>query len=67
MKEMMKVINTIKKENLKIIFAQPEFSTKDAELIAHESGAKLGYFSPLQTPWADKLIDCSKTLKAMQE
>lgn len=67
MKEMMKVINTIKKENLKIIFAQPEFSTKAAEFIAQESGAKLGYFSPLQTPWAENLIDFSKTLKAMQE
>ena len=50
MKEMVQVIDTIKKEKLQIIFAQPEFSTKAAEFIAEESGAKLGYFSPLETP-----------------
>ena len=64
MKEMMKVINTIKKENLKIIFAQPEFSTKAAEFIAQESGAKLGYFSPLQTPWGRESYRFSKNTKS---
>ena len=63
MKEMVQVIDTIKKEKLQIIFAQPEFSTKAAEFIAEESGAKLGYFSPLETPWAENLIRFAETLK----
>lgn len=62
MKEMMQVIDTIKREKLRIIFAQPEFSTKAAEFIAKESGAKLGYFSPLETPWAENLIRFAEVL-----
>ncbi len=66
-KEMMQVIDTIKRENLKIIFAQPEFSTKAAEFIAQESGAKLGYFSPLETPWAENLIKFAETLREVTQ
>ncbi|AWI34887.1 metal ABC transporter solute-binding protein, Zn/Mn family [Helicobacter apodemus] len=66
-KDMMKVVEIIKKENLKIIFAQPEFSTKAAEFIAKESGAKLGYFSPLETPWDKNLLDFAKKLKELYE
>ncbi|MBX7490851.1 metal ABC transporter solute-binding protein, Zn/Mn family [Helicobacter turcicus] len=62
MQEMIEVIETIKRENLKVIFAQPEFSTKAAEFIAKESGAKLGFFSPLQTPWGENLLNFAKTL-----
>lgn len=62
MQDMIAVIETIKQENLKMIFAQPEFSTKAAEFIAKESGAKLGYFSPMQTPWAESLSNFAKQL-----
>ncbi|WP_297811050.1 zinc ABC transporter substrate-binding protein [uncultured Helicobacter sp.] len=61
--EMISVIETIKNNNLKIIFAQPEFSTKAAEFIAKESGAQLGFFSPLQTPWSESLLKFAKTLR----
>ncbi|WP_300842736.1 zinc ABC transporter substrate-binding protein [Helicobacter sp. UBA3407] len=63
MQEMISVIETIKNNNLKIIFAQPEFSTKAAEFIAKESGAQLGFFSPLQIPWSKNLLDFATTLK----
>ncbi|TLD86543.1 zinc ABC transporter substrate-binding protein [Helicobacter sp. MIT 05-5294] len=62
MQEMVRVIETIKKNKLKIIFAQPEFSTKAAEFIAKESGAKLGFFSPLKTPWSENLLEFANTL-----
>ena len=67
MQEMIAVIEEIKHENLKIIFAQPEFSTKAAEFIAKESGAKLGHFSPLQTPWGENLLNFAKTLVRLQK
>ena len=66
-KDMIAVIDSIKKENLRIIFAQPEFSTKSAEFIAKESVAKLGYFSPLQTPWGENLLQFAKTLVELQQ
>ncbi|MDE5602329.1 MAG: zinc ABC transporter substrate-binding protein [Helicobacter sp.] len=64
-KDMMEVVEIIKKEHLKIIFAQPEFSTKAAEFIAKESGAELGYFSPLEIPWDKNLLDFAKKLKEL--
>lgn len=63
MQEMVQVIQTIKENELKIIFAQPEFSTKAAEFIAKESGARLGFFSPLQIPWSENLLEFATTLK----
>lgn len=66
-KDMIAVINSIKDEKLHVIFAQPEFSTKSAEFIAKESGAKLGYFSPLQTPWGDNLLHFARTLVELQQ
>lgn len=66
-KDMIAVINHIKDEKLHVIFAQPEFSTKSAEFIAKESGAKLGYFSPLQTPWGDNLLQFARTLVELQQ
>lgn len=66
-KDMIAVINSIKDEKLHVIFAQPEFSTKSAEFIAKESGAKLGYFSPLQTPWGDNLLQFARTLVELQQ
>lgn len=60
--DMIAVIEIIKKENLKLIFVQPEFSTKAAEFIAKESDVKLKYFSPLQIPWDKNLLDFAKTL-----
>ncbi|TLD85275.1 ABC transporter [Helicobacter sp. MIT 11-5569] len=67
MQEMIAVIEAIKQENLKMVFAQPEFSAKAAEFIAKESGAKLGYFSPLQTPWGENLLNFAKTLAEFQK
>ncbi|MCI5968110.1 metal ABC transporter solute-binding protein, Zn/Mn family [Helicobacter sp.] len=67
MQEMIAVIETLKKEKLKMIFAQPEFSAKAAEFIAKESGAKLGYFSPLKTPWDENLLNFAKTLVELQK
>ncbi len=67
MQEMIKVIKEIKHDNLKVIFAQPEFSTKAAEFIAKESRARLGYFSPLKTPWGENLIEFAKELVRLQK
>lgn len=63
MQEMIQVIQIIKENQLKIIFAQPEFSTKAAEFIAKESGAQLGFFSPLKTPWSENLLNFAQTLR----
>ncbi|MDA3967018.1 zinc ABC transporter substrate-binding protein [Helicobacter sp. WB40] len=60
--EMMSVVDGIKKNNIKFVFAQREFSTKSAELIARESGAKLEYFSPLDVPLCESLYKFSEII-----
>lgn len=67
LKETAKVIEIIKTNHLPVIFAQPEFSSKTAEFIAKESGATLEYFSPLQTPWGENLINFAQNLKKSLE
>jgi len=54
-KEMIRIIKTIKKKRIKIIFTQPEFSSKTAKLIAKETNAKLVPISALDKRW-DKLM-----------
>lgn len=60
--DMTRVINMIKDEQIKFVFAQREFSDKSAKLIASESGAKLDYFSPLEVPLCENLLDFAKKI-----
>ena len=53
--ELADLVTGAKKEGIKVIFAQPEFSTKDAETIANEIGGKVLLISPLDPGWLDNL------------
>jgi len=47
-KELISIIKTAQKNNIKVIIAQPEFSTKSATIIANEIGGKVIKVSPMQ-------------------
>jgi len=49
--ELAQVIGTARAEGIKVIFAQPEFSTTDAETIAQEIGGRVLLVSPLSEDW----------------
>jgi zinc transport system substrate-binding protein len=53
--ELARLITTAHEETVKVIFAQPEFSTKDAETIAKEIGGRVLLISPLAPDWLDNL------------
>jgi len=53
--ELADLVTGAKEEGIKVIFAQPEFSTKDAETIANEIGGKVLLISPLDPGWLDNL------------
>ena len=53
--ELAQVIDTAKKQNIHIIFAQPEFSDKTAQTIAHEIQGKVLMISPLAEDWMTNL------------
>ena len=53
--ELAHLITTAQEEAVRVIFAQPEFSTKDAETIAKEIGGRVLLISPLAPDWLDNL------------
>ncbi len=60
--ELATLIAEAKKEKIKVIFAQPEFSTRDAEMIAKEIGGEVLLLDPLAANWLENLRYVSKTL-----
>ncbi len=53
--EMADLIQTAQENNIKVIFAQPEFSTESADAIAQEIGGQVLLISPLAPDWLDNL------------
>jgi len=53
--EMAELIRTARANNIKVIFAQPEFSTESARTIASEIGGEVLLISPLAPDWMDNL------------
>jgi zinc transport system substrate-binding protein len=49
------IITEARKENIKVIFVQPQFSRKSAETIAHAIGAEVFTADPLAEDWAGNL------------
>jgi len=53
--ELADLVTAAQSENIEVIFAQPEFSTRDAETIANEIGGEVLLISPLAPDWLDNL------------
>lgn len=53
--EMASLIRAAQENDIRVIFAQPEFSTRSAETIAQEIGAQVLLISPLAPDWLDNL------------
>lgn len=59
--EMAGLIQTAQENNIKVIFAQPEFSTARAQTIAEEIGGQMLLISPLAPDWLDNLYRVADT------
>ena len=59
--EMAALIEGARGEEIRVIFAQPEFSTRAAETIAKEIGGEVLLISPLATDWLDNLRQVADT------
>lgn len=55
------LIKTAKQENIKVIFAQPQFSTKTAETIAKEINGEVLLIDHLAVNWSSNLLQISDT------
>ena len=60
--ELATLIAEAKEEKIKVIFAQPEFSTRDAETIAQEIGGEVLLLDSLAPDWLENMRYVSQTL-----
>ncbi|MDD2789277.1 MAG: zinc ABC transporter substrate-binding protein [Sulfurimonas sp.] len=61
-KEMITIIEEAKEENVKVIFTQPEFSDKSAQIIAKEVHVPVEKISPLNPQWSENLLHMAKSI-----
>lgn len=59
--ELAALIEQAKAENIKVVFAQPEFSQEDAETIAQEIGGEVILIGPLNPDWLNNLNKVAET------
>lgn len=59
--ELADLIDRAQSEEAKVIFAQPEFSTSDAETIADQIGGEVLLISPLNPDWLNNLRNVAAT------
>lgn len=57
------LIQTCKKEKVRIIFVQQEFDMNNAQVIAKETGTKVVQINPLSYDWKNELIRVAQALK----
>jgi zinc transport system substrate-binding protein len=62
--EMARLIKLAKEKGIKVIFVQPQFSTKRAEAIAKEIGARIVIADPLREDWIQNLREVAKKFDA---
>lgn len=56
------LINTCKEENVHVIFVQPEFDRRNAEIIARQTGTEVVDINPLAYDWEEEMMKTAKAL-----
>lgn len=59
--ELAELIETAQANDIKVIFVQPQFSSKSAETIAKQIGGQVMFVDPLARDWANNLRVVAKT------
>jgi zinc transport system substrate-binding protein len=60
----MELIEHARENNIKIIFVQPQFSSKSAELIAREIGGEVAWVDALAENWSENLREVANKFEA---
>ncbi|MDR0989495.1 MAG: zinc ABC transporter substrate-binding protein [Prevotellaceae bacterium] len=58
------LIETARRERVRVIFIQPEFDRRHAELIARQTGTRVVDIHPLSYRWSDELLRTAEALVA---
>ncbi len=51
------LINSCKKEKVRVIFVQPEFDRRNADLIAQQTGTRVVAINPLSYDWEEEMMN----------
>ena len=62
--QIMELIEHARENNIKIIFVQPQFSSKNAELIAREIGGEVAWVDALAENWSENLREVANKFEA---
>jgi len=63
--QLKELIKHAKKDGIKVVFVQPQFSTKSAKLIASEIGGQVAFADPLAEDWMENLRMIAEKFKAI--
>ncbi|MCL9780196.1 zinc ABC transporter substrate-binding protein [Vibrio sp. S4M6] len=63
-KRLKQLIDIAKKEHIKVVFIEPQFSKQQAKVIANEIGGKVVAINPLAEDWGQNLVSIAKAFKA---
>ena len=58
------IVDVCRKEKVKVIFVQPEFDRRNAELIAEQTGARVEPINPLSYDWQGEMLHVARVLGA---
>lgn len=56
------LINTCKDEKVRVIFVQPEFDRRNADLISRQTGTRVAGINPLAYDWEAEMVNTAKAL-----
>jgi zinc transport system substrate-binding protein len=62
--QLLRLVREARKHGIKVIFVQPQFSTKSAELLSREIGGRVVYADPLAENWAENLREVARKFQA---
>ena len=63
-RKLLELVREARKDGIKVIFVQPQFSEKSAETIAHAIGGKVVVADPLAEDWENNLLQVAAKFKS---
>jgi zinc transport system substrate-binding protein len=62
--DLQRLIHLAKERDIKVVFTQPQFSSKHAQVIADAIGGQIVFINPLAPDWSDNLRRIAAKFKA---
>jgi zinc transport system substrate-binding protein len=62
--QLKELIHQAREHGIKVVFVQPQFSAKSAEMVAREIGGQVVAADPLAADWAENLREVGRRFKA---